>query len=108
MITYVLTNIDVEGLHFYPDAPDEVYFLKSPHRHIFNIQAEFVVTDLDREIEIFMREAEIKTYLHLKYGTPCIFMNMSCEMIALDILNEFKAHRVIVLEDGKGGAKVEL
>jgi hypothetical protein len=108
MRAFVLTDFDVEGMHHYPTPPKEVKFLQYPHRHMFNIKAEFEVTDLDREIEIFLKETEIKTYLHLKYGTPCIFNNMSCEMIALDILNEFNASKVIVLEDGRGGARVEL
>lgn len=108
MKTFVMTHIEVEGMHFYPNAPKAVEFLKYPHRHLFTIKAEFEVTDLDREIEIFMKETEIKYWLHLTYGTPCIFNMMSCEMIAKEILEEFGASKVIVLEDGKGGGKVEI
>ena len=27
-----------EGIHCYPDAPEDVEFLKNPHRHIFHFR----------------------------------------------------------------------
>ncbi len=27
-----------EGIHQYPDAPEEVAFLRHPHRHVFHLK----------------------------------------------------------------------
>lgn len=102
----VLTKNDVEGYHKWKDAPSEVSFLRSRHRHIFEIYCQFEVTHEEREIEIIMQQWEIEKYLHTKYGSPCEFGVMSCESIAREILEQFDAYEVKVLEDGAGGAVV--
>jgi hypothetical protein len=111
MIINILLNIAIEGFHYYPDAPEEVSFLANPHRHIFNITAKIQVNDLNREQEIILSERFLKNYLYAKFGNPCQFNKMSCEMIAVDILNQFKNkgyNYVKVLEDNGGGAEVYL
>jgi len=110
-MTTVIINIDIVGFHLYKNAPEKVSFLKNKHRHIFNIKAGFKVTNLDREKEIFIEGEEIENYLYESFGNPCQFEEMSCEMIASEILEFSKDNDCIwveVLEDGKGGAKVEL
>lgn len=104
MRMYVKTYNEIEGWHYWADAPAAVDFLRYPHRHVFHIITEFEVTDADREIEIFLKQWEIDNYLSEKYGGH--FMGMSCEMIAAEILNKFGAVRCEVNEDGKGGAIV--
>ena len=32
-----------EGIHKYPDAPDEVDFLRYPHRHMFHFKVQIEV-----------------------------------------------------------------
>ena len=103
----VLIDFDLEGYHFYPDPPKEVEFLGHSHRHLFQIKMGFEVTDMNREIEIFMMTGTVKEYINERFGTPAIFRDMSCEHIAEDLLNKFNAKFVEVLEDGKGGARVE-
>lgn len=93
----------VDGFHFYPEAPQEVAFLRNNHRHQFHIRTTFQVEDSNREIEIFMMQDKIRNFLEGKYGSPCNFQNMSCEMIAQDICDHFSAVKCIVLEDGCGG-----
>lgn len=109
--TLVLTEFDIVGFHHYPDAPNSVDFLKHKHRHIFTIKMGYNVKDLDRELEIFIMQDYVKDYLYETYGNPCLFENMSCEMIAKEIL-EFSlpdgVKFVEVLEDNKGGARVEV
>lgn len=110
-IKTVILDFDVEGFHFYPNAPVEVDFLKNNHRHIFQIRVGYNVTDTDREKEIFIQQDYLREYLNESYGVPCQFENMSCEMIAEDLLQfslDDGAVWVEVFEDGKGGAKVSV
>lgn len=107
----VILDFDIEGFHFYPNAPKKVSFLEHNHRHIFQIRAGYKVEDSNREKEIFIEQDYLKDYLSESYGSPCQFENMSCEMIAgeiLDFAQEDGCVWVEVFEDGKGGARVEL
>lgn len=107
MKSEVLTHNEVVGFHRWSNAPDEVSFLRNTHRHIFVIRCSFGVTHQDRQIEIYMRERQIKKWLADTYGEEMQLGEMSCEMLAQAIVNNFKdAVYVEVLEDGKGGAIV--
>lgn len=107
----VILDFDIEGFHHYPDPPKEVSFLRYNHRHIFQIRVGYKVEDSNREKEIFIEQDYLKDYLSESYGSPCQFENMSCEMIAEDLLKfilDDGGVWVEVFEDGKGGARVEL
>ena len=107
----VIVDFEIEGFHHYPDAPENVDFLKNNHRHLFQIRAGFKVSKTNREKEIFTVEGEIKNYLNEAFGYPCVFEAMSCEDIANEILDFSQEDGCIwveVFEDGKGGAKAEL
>jgi len=107
----VILDFEVEGFHYYPNAPKVVDFLKDRHRHLFQIRAGYKVNDSNREKEIFIQQDFLKEYLTESYGYPCEFKNMSCEMIAEDLLDFIKEDSGIwieVFEDGKGGARVDL
>lgn len=107
----VILDFDIEGFHHYPNPPKEVSFLEHNHRHIFQIRVGYNVSDLNREKEIFIQQDFLKEYLQESYGLPCQFENMSCEMIADDLLNFIKDDGGIwveVFEDGKGGARVDI
>lgn len=95
----------VEGIHCWSECPiPEVSFLRNPHRHIFHITCQKEVTHNDRDIEIIMFKREVESYLRTKYGTPCDFGGMSCEMIASELTNAFKLSICEVMEDGENGA----
>lgn len=106
----VILDFDIEGFHYYPNAPKQVAFLENNHRHIFQIRAGLKVDNLNREKEIFIEQDKLKDYLIESYGSPCHFEAMSCEMIAQELL-EFLLDDggvwVEVFEDSRGGAKVE-
>lgn len=107
----VIIQIEVEGFHFYKDAPKEVIFLENNHRHTFIIKAAYLVKDFNREKEIFICRDEVKNYLKETYGDPCKFEGMSCEMIAKEILQFGFDDGMIwveVWEEKTGGAKVEI
>lgn len=108
MIISVITKNFIEGIHYWIGAKDEVNFLQYPHRHIFHITCKFEVEEKDRQIEIIKKQHDIDCYITKKYGFPAMFNEMSCEMIAEEILMNFeKCFYCEVLEDGFGGASVE-
>ena len=107
----VILDFDLIGFHFFKNAPEEVDFLKYNHRHIFRFRMGYNVLDMDREIEIFITEDNIKDYLTESYGSPCSFEGMSCEMIAEELLQFGKEDGCVwveVFEDNRGGARVDL
>ena len=110
MNTTVETYVEVIGYHCWVNAPEEVAFLRSYHRHRFCIRSWFPVQDADREIEIFMQERLIEEALRVRFGGghgELLFGGRSCEHIAIELLNAFPEMSACqVLEDGKGGALV--
>lgn len=105
----IVVKLSIDGTHQWKDCPiEEVAFLKNIHRHMFYIRLEKKVTHNDRDIEIIQLKHNILNYFKLKYynedlRTHC-FENMSCEMIAQDLLETFFADLVEVLEDNENGA----
>jgi hypothetical protein len=110
MRTTVIVDFDVVGFHQYDDAPERVAFLRNRHRHLFRIRAGYQVTGLDREREIFIEENALRAVLRKLFGNPAEFGPRSCETIAAFLLRAAYARGcrwVEVLEDGRGGARVE-
>lgn len=105
---FVICAVQVPGFHRWENAPDDprFAFLRDRHRHMFHIRMDFEVSHGDREIEIINQEEWIKRVLDCHYGTPCEFGGMSCEDIAVALLNDLHAYSCEVLEDGYGGARV--
>ncbi len=114
-MTKVWVTAQFEGLHFWPEAPEEVFFLRHPHRHIFHTKVT-VLTNSDREVEFFLLKKDVKTVI-------CIFEKMgscspreqvaplipySCEKMAEHIFLELKklgynVCEVEVNEDSENG-----
>ncbi len=107
----VIIQIEIEGFHNYPDAPQKVKFLSNNHRHNFIIKCGYEVNDLNRAKEIFIQREYIKDYLIESFGYPCQFEAMSCEMIAKEII-EFSLEDGMkwceVWEEQTGGARIEI
>lgn len=107
-LTTIIVRTQKEGIHCYPNAPKEVEFLKSPHRHMFHIEAEIQVFHDDRELEFIIVKRDLDNWLHLNVDYK------SCEMIAKDVLAYLHSRwdcsarytRVDVFEDGENGARV--
>lgn len=103
----VLTYNEVQGFHYYPNAPKNVDYLSSEHRHIFVIKCRAEVSHNEREIEIITEQDLISKKLVQEFGNPCKFGAMSCESIAEWLLNTLpELISVEVLEDGYGGASL--
>ena len=107
--TVVYFREEVEGFHRWPDAPDEVAFLRNEHRHIFGVRVDVRVSHDDRDVEFIIGRRALGLYLSQipPSGTE------SCEMIARRVRNYFaEVHgwtvvRVEVDEDGENGAYIE-
>lgn len=114
MNTKIVVRLQIEGLHCWPAAKEvfpEVGFLSDPHRHIFFIELKKQVYHDDRDIEFIMFKRDVQDYLYKKYydnDKRCYyFSNMSCEMIAKELLREFSCDFVSVFEDNENGAEVD-
>ena len=99
-----------EGIHKYPDAPDEVDFLRYPHRHIFKFKVQIEVYNDDRDIEFFI----FKRWLESLYADSILELDYkSCEMMADDLAKQIKDKypdrqlSIDVSEDGENGCHVE-
>lgn len=100
------------GIHFWPEAPNVVGWLKLPHRHMFHVQVWIEITG-DRELEYFMELNRIQPLIE-----KCVLSEQncgSCEYIAealveeLDVMyDHMRAIKVEVDEDGENGSLVEL
>jgi len=101
----VFAQFTFEALHHWPAAPDEVGFLRDPHRHLFHVRVEDVVGhhDRDREFVLMGREARGWCVEHAQDpGT----LTWSCEKWACYLVDRGGFSRVEVSEDGENGAVV--
>tara|TARA_R100001463_G_C3466185_1_gene215400 strand:- start:46 stop:369 length:324 start_codon:yes stop_codon:yes gene_type:complete len=104
-MTSIVVKLTYAGIHCWKDCPhEEVRYLKDMHRHTFYITCKKEVSHDDRDIEIIMYKELILNYLEKKYSGN--FGTMSCEMIARELLNEFKLNYCQVLEDNENGAEI--
>jgi hypothetical protein len=107
MRTCVITHNEFPGFHCWTDAPLTHGYLRARHRHNFVVECHFRVEHDNREIEIFNQQEKIMNFIGDKYGIPAEFHEMSCEMIAKEIVNYFpECITCSVREDGFGGAVV--
>ena len=115
-ITFIVVRTQFEGIHWYPNAPDEVDFLKNPHRHMFHVEVEIEVFHDDRELEFILVKRELDKFLK----SIKAINSGSCEIIAEMIQTFLKAQypyysmngtdrcvNVKVFEDGENGAYVK-
>lgn len=109
-----------EGTHCYPNAPEDVKFLREEHRHIFYIEATVEVLNNDREIEFILLKRDVNQWIgkHCDSKTKLWEMGtMSCESVATYLagwlLKKYSSNkkrryvRVSVFEDNENGATVE-
>jgi hypothetical protein len=103
--TNIVVNLRHEIIHKWADCPfEEVAYLRNPHRHILHIKAKKKVSHDDRDIEIIMFKHDLERYLERNIGLNV--GNMSCEMIARELFENFNLTYCEVLEDGENGAEI--
>ena len=109
----IIVRLPIEGTHQWKGCGiEEVKFLANEHRHIFYIEAKKRVSHLDRDIEIIQFKRSIIDYLLERYYDNathyCHFGNMSCEMIAQELIEQFGLCSCAVMEDNENGAEIEI
>lgn len=105
MITQVWITSRFEAFHKYPDAPNEVKFLRNSHRHVFHVQLS-VYTEKSREVEFFLLRKDLDRIVR-----PLNKQNLdslSCEgiavLIATKLAFKYSLASITVSEDGENGA----
>lgn len=118
MQTTVFCKTKFEGVHCYPGAPDEVAYLRQPHRHIFGINVEIDVFGTDRELEFIMLKHKVDAWVrkHLNALGVWEMETLSCEQVATQLVsylgaqyNDIEQKRDIIIsvdEDDENGATV--
>jgi len=108
LYTEIFVTFSFEGEHCYPDAPDEVSYLRNVHRHLFNVRVDIDVEHDEREIEFHMFKHELQS--RFRSYEDC--SNKSCETMARELAGYLLANyhgrdfSVTVDEDGENGAIV--
>ena len=112
--TSVIMTLQKELTHQWEDCDLEgVEFLKYPHRHMFHIEAEIVVSKNDdsREIEIILAKRAIEKFIDESYPDGNM-KNTSCEVLGYTIwkflCDKYNVDQVAVkvMEDGENGGRV--
>lgn len=102
------------SFHCWPEAPSDVAYLRSLHRHIFNVSVHVHVNHSDRAVEFHLLKMQVENICGILANQ---FLpenrSMSCEMMAEHIAEalltrQFDVSEVRVDEDGECGAVIEI
>ena len=102
----VFCTTQFEEYHQWREAPEEVYFLRTLHRHNFHVRAEKVVTHDDRDVEFILLKKRVNATIE-KIQDDEYVNTWSCERWASELLTRLNLDKVEVSEDGENGAVVE-
>lgn len=106
----IWVTFSMNGIHCYPSAPEEVKYLRDPHRHLFKFKVGIQTYHMDREVEFHMLQNEVRSW----YSDGVLQLDhKSCEMLARELLDNLRRkypgrgyYAVEVSEDGECGAEV--
>lgn len=109
-----------QGTHCWPEAPQEVAFLRNQHRHLFIVSVKMGVTHSDRQLEFFIVARDLQKAIDVSYphysfeGMARDLGHSSCEMIAKEIILQMQEQgynstvSATVSEDGENESTVEM
>ena len=107
---FIKVKNEFKGYHKYSSAPEDVAFLRSIHRHTFYVETIVEVRHLDRELEFFQLQEQIRLFVTRTYysknckETESFIRGItihSCEKLAEDIalfINEQFPGRYVKVE----------
>ena len=113
MSTNLVVKWDAEGIHYWPNAPEEFSVYGQPHEHIFHFEVYLPVnvkSTEDRPLELLEVRRSLIGKMEDIYGKPFDFGPRSCEGIAIELYRlvavtyGIKA-KTIVMEDNFVGAE---
>ena len=95
-----------EGFHAWAEAPEEVAFLRSRHRHLFTVQTTIHTDHHNRAVEFFLLQRRIEQVIALLRGRESDYEQWSCERWATMIGEQLRHEalpvtRVEVWEDNE-------
>jgi len=105
MMTTVFATTRFESFHRWPDAPNEVAFLRDLHRHIFHVRAEVIVNHNDRDVEFILLGRKVAQHVQTVLCSRDT-SSWSCEHWATELVVALGLCRCEVSEDGENGAVV--
>lgn len=93
------------GIHRYLDAPDEVFYLRNFHRHVFHVTVWIDVFHDDRDIEFILFKKFVNG-IFADYDFDCLSCEMIIDKIAAAIEEKYpnRGMTISVSEDGENGA----
>jgi len=89
MQPYIVCRIHVAGFHCWEGAPATVDFLAKRHRHLFGVTVRLLVGGINRSVEFYMFQRELRACLAELYTQQVDgfeFGGRSCEMIAVELV----------------------
>ena len=98
-----------EFFHCWPEAPNEVAFLRFEHRHLFYFKVSIQQFGDDRDLEYFILSRKVQQWVDTQQWGK----NTSCEMFALAVKRWLECEyrnrlvRVSVFEDRENGVVIE-
>lgn len=105
-MTIVFATTRFEGFHRWPDAPEEVAFLRDRHRHVFHVRAEVPVRHDDRDVEFILLGRRVAAEVEVIRSTQDVSC-WSCERWANELVDRLGLSACEVSEDGENGARVD-
>jgi hypothetical protein len=109
-IAAIVVSADFVAFHQWPDAPEPVAFLRYKHRHVFRVQLSIQVEGLNRSLEFFTVQNQLKLYVRDRFEGQTF--SYSCEQIADKIFDHmrlthgYRVTTVLVSEDGENAGVI--
>jgi len=109
--TEIFVRTTFVGYHNWPEAPEEVDFLRNRHRHVFHVEVHFPII-ADRQLEFFIMKRVVNeainfTFPHDNLNGEFELGENSCENICLTLegyLTKYNPTKIIVSEDNENGS----
>lgn len=112
MTTKIFVTNSFVGFHRWPEAPNQVAYLRDLHRHVFHVKVWHKVEHSDRDVEFHILKEAVTAALRVLKEHLMTHPSMSCEMLATELYDLLmkKGHHpsaIEVNEDNENGATVE-
>lgn len=105
---YIVVRFQFEGFHFWRNAPNEVDFLRRPHRHIFHCEVKLPVAHGDRDLEFLSVKQHCQRFISKTFSFD--LGGRSCEQLCEELLEEItlkyglrKDITISIFEDAENG-----